>query len=139
MNPDMLTVFGVYDAAEEPVRVRCFVPQSDVYWSIALYAWNQHNFFVLNDRAASAGEIEIIITGRGRKHDKQGDETVVVTPTNRGIIALRAVLRDPKDSREISQLEELLNRTTISRYSEREERKPLPSTPKRKFAGAGRE
>jgi uncharacterized membrane protein len=123
-SPDMLNMFGVYDASREPVRIRCFVPDWDSYWSISLYAWNTENFYVLNDRKAKPGELELIVVGPGGKHDGKANETVVAAPTARGVIVIRAVLNNPEDAAGVARVRQLLHRIRISRYSDTEERGP---------------
>jgi uncharacterized membrane protein len=123
-SPDMLNMFGVYDASREPVRIRCFVPDWDSYWSISLYAWNTENFCVLNDRKVKPGELELIVVGPGGKHDGKANETVVAAPTARGVIVIRAVLNNPEDAAWVARVQELLHRIRISRYSDTEERGP---------------
>jgi uncharacterized membrane protein len=123
-SPDMLNMFGAFDASAEPVRIRCFVPGWDAYWSISLYAWNTDNFYVLNDQMRKAGELELIIVRPGGKHQKKENEEVVTSPTARGVIVIRAVVKNPEDPEEVARVEELLHRTTISRYSDKEERGP---------------
>jgi uncharacterized membrane protein len=123
-SPDLLNMFGVYDASREPVRIRCFVPDWDSYWSISLYAWNTENFYVLNDRKAKAGELELIVVGPGGKHAGKANETVVAAPTARGVIVIRAVLNNPEDAAEVARVREWLHRSRISRYSDTEERGP---------------
>jgi uncharacterized membrane protein len=123
-SPDMFNMFGVYDASREPVRIRCFVPDWDSYWSISLYAWNTENFYVLNDRKAKPGELVLIVVGPRGKHDRKANETVVAAPTARGVIVIRAVLNNPEDAAEVARVRELLHRSRISRYSDREERAP---------------
>ena len=117
-SPDILNMFGVYDVSAEPARVRCFVPDWDAYWSISLYAWNTENFYVLNDRMTKPGALELIIVGPGGHHQKKGNETVVMAPTARGVIVLRAVVKNREDTEEVARMQELVQRSTITRYSE---------------------
>jgi methylmalonyl-CoA/ethylmalonyl-CoA epimerase len=122
-SPDMFYLLGVFDASTEPVRVRCFVPEGDRYWSIALHAVNPGTFYVLNDRMAKPGELELIIVGPGGTHEKKGNETVVRAPAAVGIVMIRAVV-NPEDPHEVAQMRELQHRSTISRYSDTVERRP---------------
>lgn len=126
-SPDMLYMFGIYDASREPVRIRCFVPDWDSYWSISLYAWNTEGFYVLNDHKAKPGELELIVVRPGGKHDGKANETVVAAPTARGVIVIRAVLNNPEDAAGVDRVRELLHRSRISRYSDTEERGPNPT------------
>jgi uncharacterized membrane protein len=117
-NPDMLVMFGAYDASRQPVRLRCTVPTWDTYWSISLCAWNTDNFFVLNDSAAECKEFDLIIVGSRGSHQKREKEVVVEAPTDRGVIFVRAVVKDRENRDEIARVEQLLNRTTIVPYSQ---------------------
>jgi uncharacterized membrane protein len=55
-SPDLLYSVNVFDVSAGPVRVRAN-PGLPSYWSIALYAANSDNFFVLNDRQAGTDPI----------------------------------------------------------------------------------
>ena len=117
-NADMATAFGVYDAAERPVRIVCVLPDFDNYWSISLYAWNTDNFYAINDRTAPAREFDLVVVGPrsqyvGSQDGNSPHEEIVVSPSNRGVILVRMVVRDREDARELERIEEAVKKTVI--------------------------
>lgn len=116
-SPDMVNLFGTFDATSEPVRIRCRVPDWDTYWSISLFAWNTDNFFVLNDLGAESRDLELMITAPGAAYQKQGNEKVIAAPTPRGVVLVRAVIKDRDDAEEIARVQQVLKQTTIAPYS----------------------
>ncbi|HEY7387147.1 MAG TPA: DUF1254 domain-containing protein [Bryobacteraceae bacterium] len=117
-SPDMLYRFGAFDVSKHPVVVHCVVPDQDTYWCISLYARNTDNFYVRNDRNARDREFDLVIVGPKNQFQKSGDEEVVVAPSARGVVLIRAVMKDPEDPHEVARLQEFLNRTTIVPYSQ---------------------
>jgi uncharacterized membrane protein len=115
-SPDMVMMFGTYDISRQPVRIEFTVPDWDTYWSISLYAWNTDNFFVLNDRAAKTRGLDLVIVRPNQKHLSKSNPALVVAPTVRGIIVIRAVVKNREDPGEISRVEQLLTRTKIAPY-----------------------
>ena len=113
-SPDMLLLFGAYDVSSGPVAVQCKVPSSDNYWSISLYAWNTDNFFVLNDMSAKSREFDLIIHAPNQTPQGTNDAgEVVVSPTSRGVIIVRAVIKDRENREEITQLERVLKQIAV--------------------------
>ena len=68
-SPDLLYALCVYDLAKGPVVVSA-MPSAD-YWSVALYAGNTDNFFVLNDRQAAGKPVTLVIADREAADDKE--------------------------------------------------------------------
>ena len=117
-NPDMATAFGVYDATESPVRIACVLPDGDNYWSISLYGWNTDNFYVVNDRTAPAKEFDLIIVSSrcqygGSQDGASQHEAVVLSPSKKGVVMVRMVVRDRDNAREVEQVEEVIKKTVI--------------------------
>ena len=118
-SPDMLLIFGTYDVTNGPVSIRCKVPPLDNYWSISLYAWNTDNFFVLNDRTARLRAFDVVVVPPDATHaNKKEDEEVVVAPTPKGIVIVRAVVKDRDNREEITQLEGIMRQIAIIPHSE---------------------
>jgi uncharacterized membrane protein len=113
-NPDMATAFGVYDLAGGPVRVRCVVPFEDQYWSVALYDWATENFWAVNDRSAGSGEFDLVIIPRLGKYSPQRGEQVAVSPSLRGVIAVRMIVNDRDNAEELARVERDIRKTVIS-------------------------
>ena len=117
-SPDMVNMFGVYDASRGPVRIRCQVPDWDTYWSISFFAWNTDNFYVLNDRAAKSKDLELIVTAPGARYRKQGNEETIASPTARGVVLVRTVVKNRDDAAEVARAKQLMSQTTISPVSQ---------------------
>jgi len=112
-NPDMVTAFGVYDVSQEPVRIACAIPHWDNYWSISLYAWNTENFCVINDRTARSGQFDlVIVSGKSRYQSSEGEE-VVFSPTQKGVVLVRMLVRDRDDPEELERVEAVLRKTAV--------------------------
>ena len=57
-SPDLLYSVCAFDVSHGPVRVTAH-PQLQSYWSIALYAANSDNFFVVNDRSVGNQAVDL--------------------------------------------------------------------------------
>ena len=112
-NPDTVTSFAVYDVSEKPLKVRCVIPEGDNYWSLSLFAWNTDNYFVRNDRTAKSKEFELVIVKKGSKYQQQGNEEVVVSPSDKGIFLIRMIVTNRDDKDELARLAEVQKKTTI--------------------------
>lgn len=92
-SPDLLYSVCVFDVSQGPVRVRAH-PQLSTYWSIALYASNSDNFFVVNDRIAQSEPVDLWLVSR--KGLTQAPSTpasaqVVVSPSEKGFLLMRVL------------------------------------------------
>jgi uncharacterized membrane protein len=97
-SPDLLYSTCVYDVSRRPMKIVTAAP-TDTYWSVALYAANTDNFFVLNDAAAKGQPATIIIVGKGQAVPPQSEGAYVVdAPTPRGVVLFRTLIDD--DARE---------------------------------------
>lgn len=92
-SPDLLYSVCVFDVSQGPVRVTAN-PQLKSYWSIALYAANSDNFFVVNDRKAGDKPVDLWLVSEGANRESQpvpqGSE-VVVTPSKQGFLLMRVL------------------------------------------------
>ena len=95
-SPDLLYSVCVFDVSAGPVRVRAN-PGLPSYWSIALYAANSDNFFVLNDRQAGASPVDLWLVSEGpspRGPAVPPGARVVVSPSSQGFLLLRVLISD---------------------------------------------
>ena len=97
-SPDLLYSRCVYDVSRKPMKVTTAAP-ANTYWSVAFYAANTDNFFVLNDRQANGQPATIVLVGQGQTVPPQPQGTIVVSaPTPRGLVLFRTLIND--DARE---------------------------------------
>ena len=95
-SPDLLYSVCVFDVSAGPVRVRAN-PGLPSYWSIALYAANSDNFFVLNDRQAGAAPVDLWLVSEGpnpRDPTMPSGARLVVSPGTRGFVLMRVLTGD---------------------------------------------
>ena len=93
-SPDMLYSVCAFDLRNGPVRVTAD-PKLPSYWSIALYAANSDNFFVVNDRQAAGKPVDLWLVSdttyaSAPLRPPQGS-TVVVSPSNTGFLLMRVL------------------------------------------------
>jgi uncharacterized membrane protein len=112
-NGDVKTSIAMYDVSEKPVRIHCVVPNTENYWSISLYAWNTDNFYVRNDRNAPAREFDLVIVQPNSKYQKQGNEEVVVSPTEKGVALMRYIISNRNDQEEINFITAEQNKSSL--------------------------
>lgn len=97
-SPDLLYSHCVYDVSRVPVKITAATP-TGAYWSLALYASNTDNFFVLNDTAAGAKSAVIVLLGKDQTLPAQPEGTLIVSPPSpRGLVLFRTLIND--DARE---------------------------------------
>jgi uncharacterized membrane protein len=86
----------MFDLREGPVRVTAN-PQLPGYWSIALYASNSDNFYVINDLQAHGKPVDLWLVSRDSSAEKRavpaGSE-VVITPSATGLLLMRVLTGD---------------------------------------------
>lgn len=87
-SPDMLYSVCTFDVAKEPLHISAN-PGLNTYWSIALYAANSDNFYVLNDRKAQGQAVDITLVSRSSP--QAGKAGTVVAPTDTGILLMRVL------------------------------------------------
>ena len=95
-SPDLLYSVCVFDVSAGPVRVSAN-PGLPSYWSIALYAANSDNFFVLNDREAGAAPVDLwLVSGGANPRDPAvpPGARVVVSPSTQGFLLMRVLTAD---------------------------------------------
>ncbi len=92
-SPDLLYSVCVFDVSRGPVRVMAN-PALPSYWSVALYAANSDNFFVVNDRQAGGKPVDLLLVS-GQTHAPSTaaspDSQVIVTPSDTGFLLMRVL------------------------------------------------
>lgn len=102
-SPDLLYSQCVFDVSRRPMKITTAAP-TDTYWSVALYASNTDNFFVLNDTQAKGQPTTIVLMGAAQNVPPQPEGTIVVTaPTPRGIVLFRTLINDDAREAELDQ------------------------------------
>ncbi|MGQ0710735.1 MAG: DUF1254 domain-containing protein [Rhodoferax sp.] len=95
-SPDLLYSVCAFDLRQGPLRIQAH-PQLDNYWSIALYAANSDNFFVLNDRQAGAAPVDLWLVadaGNTAQAAPPPGARVVVSPSATGMLLMRLLTTD---------------------------------------------
>lgn len=95
-SPDLLYSVCVYDLTAGPVHISAN-PGLSSYWSIALYAANSDNFFVINDRAAAGKPVDLWLVSEDGKSIKDGraaGSRLVVSPSTKGFLLMRVLTGD---------------------------------------------
>ncbi|MGI9134075.1 MAG: DUF1254 domain-containing protein [Rhodoferax sp.] len=93
-SPDLLYSVCVYDVSDGPLRVQAR-PNWPDYWSIALYAANSDNFFVLNDRQAGLNAVDLWLVAQGANTaTAPPGAQVVVVPSHQGFLLMRVLTAD---------------------------------------------
>jgi uncharacterized membrane protein len=92
-SPDLLYSICVYDVSQKPLRIKVPTPK-ETYFSVAMYAANTDNFFVINDRQLAKDGREILLVRKGMPYRDSGNYKVVEAPTPQGIILCRTLITD---------------------------------------------
>ena len=81
----------VFDLSRGPVRVTAN-PQLKTYWSIALYAANSDNFFVINDRQAGDAPVDLTIAeADAMPYAAPPGGKVIASPSKQGFLLMRVL------------------------------------------------
>ena len=92
-SPDLLYSVCVFDVAARPVLISAN-PNLKSYWSIALYAANSDNFFVINDRKSNGKPVDLWLVSGSGSRSKLPIPTgaqVVVSPSTTGFLLMRVL------------------------------------------------
>ena len=90
-SPDMLYSMCVFDLRKGPVRISAN-PRLKSYWSIALYAANSDNFFVVNDRQAGDAPIDLwLVAPNAESSVAPVGSKLVVSPSTQGFLLMRVL------------------------------------------------
>lgn len=100
MDPATVNAACVYDLSQGPLQVR--VPTTPDLTTVAFFTRDGRFFYALNDRAANRRAIELqLMTGPQRAALPQDEEItaadrlIVESPGERGIVIIRAFVREP--------------------------------------------
>lgn len=106
-SPDLLYATCFFDLDEQPLRVTLSTDYPR-YWSIALYSSNSDNFFVVNDRNAPNGYVDLTVVAP--RHNaatstlQNRESQVVVSPTHRGMLLMRLLVNDDPEVRAAAEV-----------------------------------
>jgi len=106
-SPDLLYTACAFDIGDGPVLIGG--TPSQAYWSVALYASNTDNFFVLDDRAANGKAAFVVLSSRemlARIPPEYKSLRVVEPPSAKGLLLFRFLVLDDSDlasAREMQQ------------------------------------
>lgn len=95
-SPDLLYATCVWNVADRPLRIRADL-RGLRYGSIALYAANSDNFFVVNDRAAGDAALDLWLVGpqrAGVPPPLPAGARLVTAPSKSGLLLLRVLVGD---------------------------------------------
>ena len=99
-SPDLLYATCAFDVRRQPLRIQAD-PKLPGYWSIALYASNSDNFFVLNDRQAAGAPVDLVLVAPGSAPAGLPPGAKVVTAASgRGLLLMRVLVGDYAGERE---------------------------------------
>jgi len=93
-SPDLLYAACRFDLSRQPLRIRA-EPRTPHYWSIALYAANSDNFFVINDRDAAGQPVDLIVSRTGSTPPGlPAGARVIPAPGEQGLVLMRVLVND---------------------------------------------
>jgi uncharacterized membrane protein len=94
-SPDLLYATCAFDVRRQPLRIQAD-PRLPGYWSIALYAANSDNFFVLNDRQAAGAPVDLLLVAPGAPAPAglPAGARVVTASSGRGLLLMRVLVGD---------------------------------------------
>jgi len=106
-SPDLLYSVCLFDLSAGSWSIRLEVP--DTYMSLSLYAMNTDNFFTINDRQTTGGEVEVrIVSGPVDETGAEGQPLVVRAPGERGLALMRYFAGDGADAEAIEAARQTL-------------------------------
>lgn len=97
--PDVIAAYCLFDISEQNVIVRA--PLSDTAWSLAVSSQQGENFYLVTGADIKKSEARLILIRRDRlaeetateKTDEGEDQNIVVSPSEKGFIVIRAPLQ----------------------------------------------
>ncbi|MFT0860955.1 DUF1254 domain-containing protein [Ancylobacter sp. G4_0304] len=100
MDPAFVTAVCVYDLSDGPLKVRA--PVTEDYASISFFTRHGVPFYAINDRNAGRDMVELDLMNAKQKaglpeNDEvtAADRLVVESPSDQGIVLVRALVREP--------------------------------------------
>lgn len=101
-SPDLLYAGCAFDLSAGALRIRAAVPR-DTYWSLSMFAANTDNFFVVNDRGAASGAVDIVLAQVGSAVAVPDGATLVEAPSARGIVLTRTLIASAQRVAELDE------------------------------------
>ncbi len=93
-SPDLAYSVCVFDLRRGPVRIT--PPDSTAYMSVSGFAAQTDSFFAFNDQEISDEGLEVLLVGRQPSEPVPAHVKVVRSPTLRGVVLMRWVVRSPE-------------------------------------------
>ncbi|MFZ1108689.1 MAG: hypothetical protein WAN43_10150 [Rhodomicrobium sp.] len=98
-SPDEITAYCLFDLSERNLLVRSPLPEGP--WSLAISTRSGENFYVVTGADAKKSEARLLLIRRDRLSDEAStekteegdDQNIVVSPSDAGVVAIRAPLR----------------------------------------------
>jgi uncharacterized membrane protein len=98
-SPDVITAYCLFDLRERNLIVRSPLPEGP--WSLAISTRSGENFYVVTGADAKKSEARLLLIRRDRLSDEAStekteegdDQSIVVSPSDTGVVAIRAPLR----------------------------------------------
>jgi uncharacterized membrane protein len=97
--PDVVTAYCLFDLSQYNVTVKS--PLAEGPWSLSVSTRSGENFYLVTGLDAKKPEVRLLLLRRDRlseeasteKTEEGDDQNIIVSPTQTGIIAIRAPLR----------------------------------------------
>jgi uncharacterized membrane protein len=97
--PDVVSAYCLFDLSANNVIVKSPLPEAS--WSLTLSARSGENFYVVTGADAKKPEVRLLILRQDRlpeeasteKTEEGDDQNIIVSPSETGIVAIRAPLR----------------------------------------------
>ena len=101
-SPDLLYAGCAFDVRQHPLHIRAEVPR-DTYWSLSMFAANTDNFFVVNDRQAASGVVDVVLARPGSAVELPDGARLIEAPTWCGIVLTRTLVASEQRLGELEQ------------------------------------
>lgn len=95
-TPDILYTACIYDLDHGPLQIT--TPTIGGYTSISAFADNTNNYFTADDRSAINGKFDFTLVSNHWSGDIRAGSTVVVSPSDKGIVLFRVLIENEADS-----------------------------------------
>jgi uncharacterized membrane protein len=98
-SPDVMTAYCLFDVSQNNVIVKTPLPEGP--WSLAVSTRSGENFYLVTGADAKKPEVRLLILRPDRlpeeasteKTEEGGEQNIIVSPSDTGIVAIRAPLR----------------------------------------------
>ena len=107
-STDLIYSSICFDVSDGALLIKALVPP-DTYWSLAFYGSNTDNFYHINDRQADKNPVDILLLGSDTYHPKTDDAKVIVSPSKKGVILARLLVKDSGDLDDLVKIQKQLS------------------------------